>query len=323
MKRPLRIILIVLAGLLLLLGVGPLLVPVPPLEGTLPPKQLADPDSRFVELQGIEVHYKIAGQGDPVLVLLHGFGASIFSWKKVLAPLAQEGTVIAFDRPAFGLTERPMPGDWTEQNPYSPEFSASLVIALLDELGVERAILVGHSAGGTIAVLTALTYPERVEALVLEDPAIYGGGGFPGWIRPLLRSPQLRRIGPLLLRSFPEQGEKTIVQAWHNPSQLAEEDFAGYKKPLQAQNWDRALWELAAAQSALNLPDRLEQIQFPVLVLTGDNDRLVPPENSVRLAEELANAELVIVPECGHIPHEECTQAFLEAVTAFLAGLAQ
>lgn len=116
-----RVLLIVIVVLLLILLVGPLLIPVPPLEGTVPPEQLADPDSRFVEINGLQVHYKIAGQGQPTLVLLHGFGASVFSWREVTEPLSEIGTVIAFDRPAFGLTERPLPGEWPGENLYSPE----------------------------------------------------------------------------------------------------------------------------------------------------------------------------------------------------------
>jgi alpha-beta hydrolase superfamily lysophospholipase len=98
---------IILTIMLVALLVGPFLVPVPPLAGTRPPDALADVNSRFVEVNGLRVHTKQAGKGQPALVLLHGFGASTFSWREVLAPLAEVGTVIAFDRPGFGLTSRP------------------------------------------------------------------------------------------------------------------------------------------------------------------------------------------------------------------------
>ncbi len=319
MKRLGRILLIILAGLLVVVLVGPFLVPVPPLEGTVPPEQMADPDSRFVEVGGIDVHYKIAGQGEPVLVLLHGFAASVFSWREVMAPLAEQATVIAFDRPAFGLTERPMPGEWQGESPYSAGAQVDLTVGLMDALGVERAILVGNSAGGTVSALTALAYPERVEALVLVDPAIYHGGGTPALVRPLLRTPQMRRVGPLLVRSIRDWGLDFGRSAWHDPAQITDEIWAGYTRPLQAQNWDRALWELTVASRASDLDGRLNELQLPALVITGDDDRIVPTEQSVRLAGELPDAELVVVPDCGHVPHEECPAAFLEAVDAFLA----
>ena len=321
MKRLGGIVLITLAVLLVVVLVGPFLVPVPPLEGTVPPEQLADADSQFVEVNGIQVHYKTAGEGEPVLVLLHGFAASLFSWREVMAPLAEEGTAIAFDRPAFGLTERPMPGEWQGANPYSTAAQVELTVGLMDKLGVERAILVGNSAGGTVSVLTALTYPERVEALVLVDPAIYAGGQrFPGWLRPLLQTPQARRVGPLLVRSIQEWGLDFGRSAWHDPSKITDEIWAGYTQPLQAENWDRALWELTVASEALHLDERLGELQLPVLVITGDDDRIVPTEQSIRLAGELPNAELVVVPNCGHVPHEECPAEFLQAVRGLAGG---
>ena len=117
-KRFLRILGFSLLVLLLVLLVGPFLVPLPPVPGTVPAQQLADPDSHFVQINGLNVHYKIMGQGQPVFILLHGFGASLFSWHAVMEPLSQTGTVIAYDRPAFGLTERPM--QWSGQDPYGP-----------------------------------------------------------------------------------------------------------------------------------------------------------------------------------------------------------
>lgn len=318
MRKAGRIVLIVIMILLLLLLVGPFLVPVPPLEDTVPPEQLADAGSHFVDVDGLQVHYRQAGQGEPVLVLLHGFGASVFSWHEVMEPLAQDATVIAYDRPAFGLTERPLPGEWTGPSPYGAEAQVELLIGLLDELGVDRAVLVGNSAGGTVAVLTAMTYPERVEALVLVDPAVgSGGSSYPNWVRPLLRTPQARHLAPLLVRSIREWGEDTIRQAWHDPSKIRSETYEGYTRPLQAENWDRALWEYSVASHPLGLDERLDEIQAPVLIITGDDDRIVPTEQSVRLAGDLSGAKLVVIQDCGHVPHEECPQEFLEAVAGF------
>lgn len=313
-QKRLLILLLILA---ILLGVGPFLVPVPPLEGLKTVAELTDPDSQFVEVNGLTVHYKEMGQGSPTFILLHGFGASTFSWREVMQPLSQYGRVIAYDRPAFGLTERPMPGEWSGESPYSPEAQAKLVIGLMDALGVERAILVGNSAGGTISVQVALSYPQRVQALVLVDAAIYAGGGSPGWIRPLLDTPQMRHVGPLIARQLQAQGRAFIETAWHDPMRIPAEVFAGYEKPLQVENWDRALWELTAASHASDLEGRLVGLAVPVLVLTGDDDRIVPTEQSLRLAGEIPSAELVVLAQCGHLPQEECPNLFMDALIAF------
>jgi pimeloyl-ACP methyl ester carboxylesterase len=321
MRRIVRSAVILMALLLFLLLVGPFLIPVPPLKDTVPPEQLADPDSRFIAVDGLKVHYKMAGQDQPVLVLLHGLWASTWSWREVMAPLAQLGTVIAFDRPAFGLTERPLPGQWQGENPYSAAAQPALTVGLLDKLGVQKAVLVGNSAGGAISMLTALRFPERVQALVLVSPAVYGGGGAPSWTRLLYYLPQVRRWGPFLVRSISTRGESLLPTAWHDPGKIKPQVLAGYEKPLQAQNWDRALWEFNLASRPLNLEKQLDSIQMPTLVITGDDDRWVPTAQSVRLAGELPNAELVVIPACGHVPQEECPQEFMRAVTAFLSAL--
>jgi len=321
MKRWTRALLLALGAVAVLLLVGPFLVPIPPLEGTAPPEALADPDSRFVEVLGLRVHYKEKGQGDPAFLLLHGFGASTFSWREVMEPLGQRGRAIAFDRPGFGLTSRPMPGQWAGRNPYSTEAQVDLTVALLDALGVEKAVLVGNSAGGTVALLVTLAHPERVRALVLVDAAIYTRGGAPSWLRPLLATPQMRRLGPFLLRSFPSQGESLLRLAWHDPSKITPEVLEGYRKPLQVENWDRALYELTVATSVPDLAPRLAEVRVPTLVITGDDDRVVPTAESLRLAQELPNAQLAVLPACGHVPHEECPGPFLEALGQFLEGL--
>ncbi len=322
MKKLGKIVLITLAVLLALILIGPLVAPVPALEGVAPPEQLADPDSQFIDIDGVTVHYKEAGQGDTALLLLHGFASSTYSWREVMQPLAEDARVVAFDRPAFGLTERPMPGDFPNGvNPYTADAQADLTVRLMDELGIEQAVLVGNSAGGTIATHTALRYPERVKALVLVDAAIYSGGGSPSWVRPLLLTPQARRIGPVLVRNIRDWGYQFGQSAWHDPSRFTEEIWANYSKPLQAENWDRALWELTQASRPLNLDQRLEELGVPVLVVTGDDDRIVPTEQSIRLASEIPGAELAVLPNCGHVPQEECPADFLTAVENFLTRL--
>jgi len=307
---------IILLAIFVILSVGPFLIPVPPLENTVPAESLAEEDSLFIEVNGVNVHYKKAGDGEPVFILLHGFGASIFSWREVMQPLAEFGTVIAYDRPAFGLTERPM--EWEGENPYGQDAQVELVIGLMDALGIEKATLVGNSAGGTVSMLAALKYPQRVTSLILVDPAVYAGGGAPAWIRPLLGTPQMRHIGPLFARQLQEQGTEFIKTAWHDPSKITPEIFEGYQKPLQVEDWDKALWYLTLSSRESGLAERVGEFKLPVLVITGDDDRIVPTEQSVRLAGEIQNAELVVISQCGHLPHEECPAEFLQAVADFL-----
>lgn len=320
----------IIVVLLIALLIGPLLVPVPPLAGTIEAAKLTDADSRFVDVplgsDTLTVHYKEAGEAGRTLVLLHGFGASLFSWREVMAPLATSNHVVAYDRPAFGLTERPLrqtwgtAADWAAGLPYSAQAQADLVIAMLDARGIDKAVLVGNSAGGAVAMLAALEHPERFDALVLISPAVYSGGPN-GAMRWLLNTPQMQHIGPLIARRIQEWGDEFARSAWHDPGQITEAVWQGYLAPLQIENWDLALWELTAASRQTGLADRLTELDLPVLVITGDDDRIVPTEQSVKLADALPNAELAVIPACGHLAHEECPQATLEVMTAFLNQL--
>ena len=264
------------------------------------------------------VHYKRAGEGKDTLLLLHGFAASTFTWHRVMPSLSQQYAVVAYDRTGFGYTSRPMPGEWSGDTPYGQRSQMEQLIALMDTLNIGKAVLVGSSAGGITAALTAVNYPERIKALILVAAAIFDGAP-PRWLSLLMRTPPMKRLGPLLLRKyythFFDYGRK---RAWHDSSRLTPALREGYQKPLQAQNWDRALWEYAAAYESLNLEEELGTIRAPVLVITGDDDRIVSPESSKHIAEVIPHARLVVIPGSGHLPHEETSDVFLEAVHEFL-----
>ena len=319
MKKGWKITLIIIAILLVLVLVGPFLVPVGSVENTRPPQELADPDSVFLEINGLDVHLKRSGQGEPVFILLHGFGASTFSWREVIDPLSEYGVVIAYDRPAFGLTERPL--NWEGANPYTQESNIALLLGLMDEMGIEQAILVGNSAGGTLGTAFTLEHPNRVQALIQVNAAIYQTRPDVPILNWLFSTPQVDHIGPLIARRLAGgQGDAFIRSAWSDPSQVEEnpEIIAGYRRPLMADNWDRALWEHTKAASAPGLAERLIDIQVPTLVIAGADDQIVPLEASLRLAEDIPGTSLVVIENCGHLPQEECPVDFLAAIDNFI-----
>ena len=317
-----------LAIVLALLGVlvfGPLLIPAGPLEDVVPARQLADEESRFVEVSGLEVHVKDAGargSDGPAFVLFHGFGASVYTWHEVLDPLAEEGFAVAFDRPGFGLTERPESGSWGRgENPYAPDAQVDLTLGLMDELGIDEAVLIGSSSGGSVAAQVALEHPERVLGLVLVGAAIYTTGGAPPWSRPLLYTPQLDRVGPLLMRSLAgESGENLLRAAWADPERIDEQTVAAYRRYTRVEGWDRALWEVSKASRRPRVADRLDDVAVPTLVIAGAADAVVPVEDAERIAQELSSADLVFLDGCGHTPQEECPDAFLAAVRDWWAA---
>ena len=322
--HPLRYFGFVIILVLLVVLVGPLIMPIPPLQEPIAIADLADADSRFIEVDSIQVHYKIAGSGEPVLVLLHGFGSSTYTWHKVMDSLAAQGTVIAFDRPAFGLTERPMPGEWSGENPYSDAFQMQLTIGVMDALSMEKAVLVGHSAGGSIALQTALAYPERVSGLVLVDAAIGEGSGMSGITRWLANTPQMKHLGPYLARSLAgKEGDAFLEASWYDFTKFTVEDKAAYRKPLQVANWDVALWEYSQVNREFNLNGKLGEIRIPVLIISGEDDRIIPLEEGQRMAAEFPEAQLVTLAACGHVPQEECPEMFLPPVLEYIGRIQQ
>lgn len=317
MKKWVRRIAIILGVLLLLLLIGPFLIPIPPLTDTVPPQTLAGADSQFITLpypgtDGLEIHYWDAGSGPRNFLLLHGFALNLYTWDETFDYFASQGRAVAYDRIPFGLSERPLPGDWQAQNPYTRAATVAQAITLLDKLGIDKVIVVGNSAGGLLAMQLALEHPERVEGLILAAPAVFSGNGSPPFAQALANTPQMKRVGPLIARLIGQvefSGELTAVQK--------EQAAIG----TRVNHWDKALWQYTIVTNQLDLSDRFDQLTQPTLVIAGDSDNFVPTEESIQLAGELPNAELVVLPNCGHLPQQECETAFLEAVENWLATL--
>lgn len=327
--RVTQIILLTLLAAPLLL---PLVWPVPPLEGTQSHRELAGPDATFVTWQDVELHARIAG-GDSAATdeapaslgaaFVHGFGSNLVSFRDVQDRLADAGVrSVAWDRPAFGLTERVT--QWRGLNPYAAQAQVDQTVRMLDAAGLDNAVLVGHSAGAPIAINTALAHPDRVAALVLIGPAVYTGGGTPGWLRPLLFTPQMERIGPLLMRQLAGTPGRSLVESGYaDPDKVTPEVLAAYEQATQVDGWDEALWALVQASETPNVEGALASLELPVLVIAGREDALVPFEDAERVAAALPNAGLVALDACGHVPQEECADATADALEAFVFRVSQ
>lgn len=320
MKRS-RLGLFILAGFIVIVVVGPLIIPFPDRKGIEPLDNLIYPDSKFINIDGIDIHYREIQKEGSLILLLHGYGSSTYSWEKVMVPLSQFGTVVAYDQPAFGLTERINYDRYMEQNPYSFDFQVSMVAKMMDGLNEEKAILIGNSAGGTVAMAAVLKYPDRIKAIILVDSAVKNGSPVPSWIQPLLYTPQLNILGPLFVRSIRERGLEILKLAWYDPTKITEDDLLNYQKPLKIPDWDKALWEFTKANRVNDIENNLSEIKIPALIISGTDDKIIPKEQSIWLANEIENSELVLIPECGHVPQEECPQEFLNAVSTFLTEI--
>ena len=177
-----RVGLVVLALLLIV----PFIIPVET-TGTRTYKEVAGEGAEFATAQGIEIFYEktdfVCQDGrdcsnPPVIFLMHGFGANTFSFREVTEPLSEFGDVIAYDRPGFGLSERPT--SWEGQNPYGSVGQDLILDELIERFASGRdVILVGHSAGGTLAAQYVVDNKDAVKGLILISPAILTTGGSP------------------------------------------------------------------------------------------------------------------------------------------------
>lgn len=306
----------ILIGVVLVLLILPLFFKPMPAGKVVDPRELADADSRFIELNGLTVHYKIHGSNKPVLILLHGFGSNLFCWEKVIPVLSERFTVIAYDWVGFGLTTRPKPGTWTVDSPYCTSGQVKILIGLMDALGIEKAVFVGHSVGALIAGETAILHPERATGLILVDPVLKTKK-VSAIMAMLMRSPQMDRIGPFISRLIVLRGDKALRKAWHDPSLITSETLDGYHKLLKLSGWDYGLWEFSKAEK-VNVLAKTGKFKLPVMIITGSDDRIVPARSSIELYRWIPGAEMAVIENAGHIPQEEKPAELISVIRAFI-----
>jgi pimeloyl-ACP methyl ester carboxylesterase len=332
MKQGLRLLRKLLLGaiavvVVLLLGATLALLAVEPASRAADlPVRVAEPGSRFVSVPfagtpGIELHYLEDGEaaeGGTTFLLLHGFTFNAYTWQPQVAALAARGRTIALDQLPYGLGAKLAPGDWHGPNPYSREAQVALVLGAMDALGVERAVVVGNSSGGTLALELALAEPERVEALVLVAPWVYVHR--PVIPRFVAESLPLQRLSLFIARKLGEDGG-LLDLSYADAEGIGAERRRLARLHTHTRNWDLAWAALLnrSLSTPIEVGARLAAIARPALVLSGDADRLVPPADSRRVAERLPEGKFVLLPGCGHVPHEECPEAFAAALEKWLA----
>ncbi|MFP5309228.1 MAG: alpha/beta fold hydrolase [Actinomycetes bacterium] len=317
---------------LLVVTVLPLLLPVR--TGPVDPTTRAWPDSRFVELGGVDTHVRVWGPpvdgpgavpGAPTVVALHHFYGSAGTFAPLGEALAAQGVrTVALDRPGFGLTERPTPdGRWEGPDaPYTRAFAARQAAALRDAWGLDGAVLLGVSMGGTIALESALADPDGWAGVVaVSAPTAYDAGAPPP-LRPALRTRWARGIGAALVRWRGDDLDPVrVTRRWGDPTRLTDEVLEAYRRAVGVEGWDGGLWDaiVSDAPPALDGPT-LAAIGVPVVTVGGSLDSLVPA--SVSTATAVATDGAAVTAEgCGHTVHEECPAEVAGAVLDLLRTL--
>lgn len=276
----------------------------------------AQPPSRFLEVEGLQVHLRDEGPRDDPrpIILLHGTSASLHTWDGWVQALKAQRRIIRFDLPGFGLTGPFPDGD------YRPAHYLRFMGALLDKLGIARCVLAGNSFGGQVAWLTALADPQRVEKLILVDSAGYPfqSSSVPIGFR-IARIPVLNQLLRMILpRSLVEASVRNV---YGDPGKVTPALVDRYYDiALREGNRDALVRRFAQFPSGPEAV-RIAELKLPVLILWGGRDRLIPPEDAARFHRDIAGSELAVFPGLGHVPHEEDPESTAAAVRKFL-GLA-
>jgi pimeloyl-ACP methyl ester carboxylesterase len=300
-----------LLGVALLLGALSLLVvtarvPDIPVAELVP--VYANGASKFIDVDGMSVHYRDEGTGPP-LVLLHGTASSLHTWNAWTAALSAHHRILRMDLPGFGLTGPNRSGD------YSIGSYVAFLEAFRQALGLTRFALAGNSLGGQIAWSYAVAHPERVTELILVDSA-----GFP--IEKPALAFTLARV-PVLSALLAEMDprhmvRKTLREAYGDPSRVTPELVERYRL-LTLREGNRGAFVARANAARTDRSADLSSLRVPTLVLWGQEDRLIPVSHASRFVEAIPGAELVLYEKVGHVPMEEIGERSAADVERFLS----
>lgn len=270
--------------------------------------------STFQELDGMQVHVRDTGpRNDPVpIVLLHGMSSSLHTYEGWQAALQGERRVISMDLPGFGLTGPSPQGD------YRIDAYTRFVLRMLDTLGVKHVVLAGNALGGEIAWQTAVLAPERVRKLVLID-----SDGYPPAVlsMPLaFQVSSMRGLRWVSERILPRAMVATSVRSvFGDERKVTPEKIDRYfelalrvgNRRALFQRMDQAQFGAAAAL--------IHRVQQPTLVLWGERDEMISPEQGDLFCRDIPHCKLVTFPGLGHLPQEEDPERTLPVLRAFLA----
>jgi pimeloyl-ACP methyl ester carboxylesterase len=264
--------------------------------------------SGTADADGVALYFEVHGSGSATpLVLVEGLGAATWLWERQVGAFAEAMPVVVYDNRGVGRSDAP-------EGPYSIGQMADDLAAVLDEVGVERAHVLGASMGGFIAQEFALRYPDRVDRLVLVSTSAGGATHVPmapDVLAQMMAPPATDDPRALVASRLPLAFTDAFLADSATVAHLVDQRLERPQPPhaYQAQLMAGATFDAA---------DRVGQITAPTLVAAADGDLVVPVENARRLAAALPDAELVVYPGLGHQFFVEAPDAFNRDVLAFL-----
>lgn len=281
-----------------------------------PDKPRAELESKYlrapgdmIDVAGWRLHVRDSGpKNAPAVILLHGFGASLHTWEPWAQALEREHRVIRFDLPGSGLSAPDPNGDYTDTR------SLQLIVALMDQLGVAHASLIGNSIGGRIAWTFAARHPERVDKLVLVSPDGFASPGF-----AYGKAPEVPAALKLMRFVLPEPVLRmNLKPAYADPAVLTDALARRYHALMLAPGAREAMLARMQQTVLVDPLPLLRSIRAPTLLVWGEADAMIPFANSADYLGAIPGARLVPIAGVGHLPHEEAPERSLVPVAEFL-----
>ncbi len=276
-------------------------------------KQYTNEQSKFIKIDGVEVHYRDEGnKNDSIpLVLIHGTSSSLHTWDSIVPALSDKKRLIRLDIPAFGLTG-PHP-----QRDYSVDFYTQFIDAFLNAIGVQQYSIAGNSLGGSIAWNQALRYSNKVKQLILINSGGYPKKNEKGNIGFKLASTPI--VGDVLLK-FTPRGiiKKSVEDVYSDKTKVSDELVQRYFDLLLRAGNRQATLDIFK-QRKPGGSEKIKHIQTPTLIIWGEDDQLIDVSNAYLFQKDIQNSQLVIIPKTGHVPMEENAKPVISAISSFVA----
>jgi pimeloyl-ACP methyl ester carboxylesterase len=276
------------------------------------------PQNWFTLPDGDRINYEEHGTGKRDVVAIHGFAASLDTWRDILPFLEADFHLYLIDMKGFGLSSD------VKIHKYSVFDQAGIVGSFVEKLDLRDVWLMGHSLGGSVAMMTYVRLKDkgaanRVTGLILLDAL-----GFPQNVRlpfsiSILRIPVLNRLVLNLVPSR-RKAEYVLKQVIHDKSKITPERICRYAQFYDLPGAHRAIIGTVKqfdSKRGLLMSKRIGEIDAPTLILWGEFDKLIPPSQAEALHQAIAKSEEPKMLDCGHIPHEEAPEETARFIRGF------
>lgn len=264
-------------------------------------------DGRFIEVNGFSTYIEdLNTASNKVITFIHGFGGSTFSWRSNKNFFVENGfRVLLIDLKGFGLSQKSIEQD------YSHISQSEFIKNILDSLGIENTILVGHSMGGNVVTTFTQTYPNLVSKLVLVDASIVENSNNNIFSSLLDRYPVRNWATLILGYGFSkERFTEFLSSAYINKAVVTQDVIDGYFLPLTIKNWQDSLIGISRDSIKNQIPKSLDSINLPVLIIWGEKDPWISLDEGRSINSKIKSSVLKVIPEVGHLPMEEAPDTF-------------